>query len=88
LSVKGYLCKTPSGIIMKKDDAIQATKALTELSESYKDLYHGIKGTSREAAATKKLWREGNKSKLIKIGVDCIMFPDPSQVGEIIGAVS
>ena len=71
---------------MKKDAAIQTTKALTELTESYNDLYFGIKGTSREVAATKKLWREGNKSKLIKIGVACIMFPDPSPVTEIIGA--
>jgi hypothetical protein len=71
---------------MKREAAIQTTKALTELTESYKDLYNGVKGTSREVAATKKLWREGNKSKLIKIGVACIMFPDPSPVGEIIGA--
>src|SRR5665647_1252710 len=71
---------------MDREVAIQTTKALTELTESYKDLYHGVKGASREVAATKKLWREGNKSKLIKIGVACIMFPDPSPVGEIIGA--
>ena len=71
---------------MNREAAIQTTKALTELTENYKDLYRGIKCTSREVAATKKLWREGNKSKLIKIGVACIMFPDPSPVGEIIGA--
>ena len=71
---------------MNREAAIQTTKALTELTESYKDLYHGVKGASREVAATQKLWREGNKSKLIKIGVACIMFPDPSPVGEIIGA--
>jgi hypothetical protein len=82
---KQYLQETV-GILMKREEAIQATKALAELAESYKDLYSGMKGTSREAAATKKLWREGNKSKLIKIGVACIMFPDPSPVGEIIGA--
>jgi hypothetical protein len=71
---------------MKREEAKQATKTLTELVEGYKDVYDGIKGTSREAAATKKLWHEGNKSKLIKIGVACIMFPDPSPVGDIIGA--
>ena len=35
---------------------------------------------------TKKLWREGNKSSLIKIGVACILFPEPSPVSEIVGA--
>jgi hypothetical protein len=60
--------------------------ALNELAESGKDLHSLLKSTARQVAATKKLWREGNKSKLIKIGVACIMFPDPSPVGEIIGA--
>lgn len=63
-----------------------ATTALNELAESGKDLHSALKSTARQVAATKKLWREGNKSKLIKIGVACIMFPDPSPVGEIIGA--
>lgn len=57
-----------------------ATKALNELGECGKDLHSALKDTARQVAATKKLWREGNKSKLIKIGVACIMFPDPSPV--------
>ncbi|MGD6806937.1 MAG: hypothetical protein ACQCN4_08265 [Candidatus Bathyarchaeia archaeon] len=60
--------------------------ALRELTETYADTCKAIKGTSRETGQAKKLWREGNKSGLIKIGVACIMFPDPSPVGEIIGA--
>jgi hypothetical protein len=71
---------------MQTEKIRNATKALNELSESCKDLHSAVRGTTREVAATKKLWREGNKSKLIKIGVACIMFPDPSPVGEIIGA--
>jgi hypothetical protein len=71
---------------MEKEKIRNATKALNELAESDKDLNNALKGTARQVAASKKLWREGNKSKLIKIGVACIMFPDPSPVGEIIGA--
>jgi hypothetical protein len=66
--------------------AKQTSKALYELTESYSELHKAIKSTARETAKTKKLWREGNKSNLIKIGMACIMFPDPSPVGEIIGA--
>jgi hypothetical protein len=62
------------------------TKSIQELTESYAELHRALKCTSRETAKTKKLWREGNKSNLIKIGIACIMFPDPSPVGEIIGA--
>jgi len=68
------------------EKAKETTKALYELTESYSELHNAIKSTSRETARTKKLWREGNKSNLIKIGIACIMFPDPSPVGEIIGA--
>jgi hypothetical protein len=68
------------------EKAKQTTQALNELVESYSELHRAIKSTARETAKTKKLWREGNKSNLIKIGMACIMFPDPSPVGEIIGA--
>lgn len=68
------------------EKAKQTTKALHELAESYAELHRAIKGISKETAQTKKLWREGNKSRLIKIGVSCIMFPDPSPVSDITGA--
>ncbi len=68
------------------EKAKHTTKMLYELTESYTELHKAIKNTARETAKTKKLWREGNKSNLIKIGIACIMFPDPSPVGEIIGA--
>lgn len=61
-------------------------KSLQELTECYTDLHRAIKSTASTTAKTKKLWREGNKSNLIKIGIACIVFPDPSPVGEIIGA--
>ena len=71
---------------MKLEEAKTTAKALTELSEYQKELYIAMKGVSRQTAATKKLWREGNKSRLIKIGVALIVFPDPSPCTEIIGA--
>ncbi len=57
-----------------------------ELIETYTEVHRALKTSAKETAKTKKLWREGNKSNLIKIGMACIMFPDPSPVGEIIGA--
>lgn len=75
-----------AGIETKIDEAKQTTKALTELTESSKDLYQGIKGSSREVAATKKLWREGNKSRLIQIGMALIVLPEPTPVTPTIGA--
>ncbi|MCW3998969.1 MAG: hypothetical protein NWE93_01865 [Candidatus Bathyarchaeota archaeon] len=68
------------------ETAKHTAKALHELTDTYVETYHAIKTTAKDTANTKKLWREGNKSSLIKIGVACIVFPDPSPVGEIIGA--
>jgi hypothetical protein len=71
---------------MKLEQAKNATQALNELSESYIDLLGAVKGTANAVEATKKLWREGNKSRLIKIGVSLIVFPEPTPISETIGA--
>jgi hypothetical protein len=71
---------------MKPEEAKNATKALNELSESYIDVIGAVKGTSNAAESTKKLWREGNKSRLIKIGLSLIVFPEPTPISETIGA--
>jgi len=68
------------------EKAKYTAKSLHALTESYAETCTALKSTAKETAKAKKLWREGNKSNLIKIGVACIVFPDPSPVGEIIGA--
>jgi hypothetical protein len=68
------------------EKAKYTAKSLHALTESYAETCTAIKSTAKETVKAKKLWREGNKSNLIKIGVACIVFPDPSPVGEIIGA--
>jgi hypothetical protein len=72
--------------IIEIEKAINATKALNELSESGKDLFFATRATAREVATAKILWLEGNKSKLIKIGVAFMVFPDPTPVTPIVGA--
>ena len=71
---------------MKLEQAKNVHKALNELSESYVDLLGAVKTTAKAAESTKKLWREGNKSRLIKIGVSLIFFTEPTPISETIGA--
>jgi len=71
---------------MKPEETRASIKSVTELSESGKDLISLIKGTAQQAAINKKLWREGNKSRLIKLGMAIFVFPEPTPVCEIIGA--
>jgi hypothetical protein len=71
---------------MKTEEIKSATKALTELNKSYSDLFDALKGTARDVEATKKLWREGNKSRLVTIGIALIVFPEPTPISETVGA--
>ncbi|UCF45196.1 MAG: hypothetical protein JSW44_00730 [Candidatus Bathyarchaeota archaeon] len=71
---------------MKPEQAKTVAKALNELNESYSDLLSAIKGTVNTAEATKKLWHKGNNSRLMKIGVALIFFPEPTPISETIGA--
>ena len=71
---------------MDLEQAKASVKAVTELNESHIDLLRGIKGTAREVEVAKKLWREGNKSRLIKLGVAIIMIPEPTPVSPAVGA--
>jgi len=71
---------------MKPEQVKATTKALKELSESYGDAIGAVKSTANAVADTKKLWREGNKSRLIKIGLSLIVFPEPTPISETVGA--
>ena len=71
---------------MKTEEIKSATKALNELNESYSDLFGALKGTARDVEAAKKLWRTGNNSRLIKIGVALIVFPEPTSISDCVGA--
>jgi hypothetical protein len=68
------------------EKAKYTAKSLHALSECYAETYSTIRSTGKEAARAKKLWREGNKSSLIKIGVACVVFPEPTPISEMIGA--
>lgn len=70
---------------MKPDEAKVMAESLSELSESYVDLAHAIRGTARTAKATKQLWRNGKRSHLIKVGLALIAFPDPT-ISDVVGS--
>ena len=73
-------------MLMKPRQIKNITEALKELNESYIDVFNTMKSTAKTAETTKKLWREGNKSRLIKIGVSLVVFPEPTPISETLGA--
>lgn len=75
---------------MKADEANTRTRnaleSLRRLSESYSDFATSMKGFSEELKTVEKLGRAGNKSRLIKLGLTLVVFPEPTPVSETIGA--
>ena len=72
---------------MKTDEMKIMVNSLKELNESYVDLLQAVKGTIREVKTTRQLWRDGGKSKLVKLGLALIVFPEPTPISETVGTV-
>jgi hypothetical protein len=81
------ILKKPSVIQMKTDEMKVAINALNELNESYVDFIQAMKGTIKEVKTTKHLWRDKNKSRLVKLGLALIVFPEPTPISETIGTI-
>jgi hypothetical protein len=73
-------------VAMKTDDVKAAISALNELNESYVEVADAMNGISDQTKRAKKLSRGGNKSRLIKIGLALIVFPEPTPISETVGA--
>jgi hypothetical protein len=68
---------------MKKEEAKTFAAALNEWHESYVDVATTLKGTIGTVEGTKKLWREGKHSSLIKVGLTLIALPEPFVSGAV-----
>ena len=44
-----------------------------------------MKGFTKDLRSTKSLWRDGDKSRLVKIGLTLIACPEPTPISETIG---
>ena len=71
---------------MEKEELKRMAVVLQELGMSYAETIEGINEMAKDANAAKKLWREGHKSKLIKIAITLITFPEPTPISETVGA--
>jgi len=69
---------------MKTDEIKKMVDALNVLNESHVDLIQSMKGTINEVKASRQLWRDGKKSRLIKLGLALIAFPEPA-ISDIFG---
>jgi hypothetical protein len=59
---------------------------LQELGLSYQETLEVMKGFTKDLRSTKSLWRDDDKSRLVKIGLTIIAFPEPTPISETLGA--
>jgi hypothetical protein len=71
---------------MKPDEMKALACALKELNEDYVDFLQSVKGAVKEVKTTRQLWRNGNRSRLIKLGLALIVFPEPTPISETVGS--
>ena len=60
---------------------------LQELGLSYTETLEVVSEMAKDVNNAKKLWIDGYKSKLIKIAITLITFPEPTPISETMGAV-
>ena len=71
---------------MKTEDVKNIAEVLRELGLSYEETIDAMKGVTNELRSAGRLWRKGDKSKLIMFGLALIAFPDPT-ISDVIGAI-
>lgn len=75
-----------TGLILEPRDFKNLAAMLQELGLSYTETVEVMKGVSKDLRHTRGLWRNGHKSKLIKLALALITFPEPTPISESIGA--
>lgn len=71
---------------MKLAEVKAVSNALKELSESYDDLFKTLTAANNGVKVAKKLWRGGNSTILIKLGLALIAFPEPI-ISDFVGSL-
>jgi hypothetical protein len=71
---------------LEKKELKRMAIVLQELGLSYKETAEVIQEMSRDVNKAQKLWRGEQKSKLIKLAISLITFPEPTPISETVGA--
>ena len=69
----------------RKNNLEDSVATIKELSECAKETHDLMKGFTQEVKLTKDLWKEHNKSWLIKAGIILLAFPEPF-ISDIVGS--
>lgn len=71
---------------MKPEELKNVAVMLRELGFSYEETLDAMKGVAKDWHLVRRLWKDGDKAKLIKAGLALIAFPEPTPISETLGA--
>jgi len=74
------------GSTVEKEELKRMGIVLQELGLSYAETLDVLHEMSKDANRAQKLWRGEKKSKLIKLALTLITFPEPTPISETVGA--
>lgn len=74
------------GFTVEKEELKRMGIVLQELGLSYAETLDVLHEMSKDANRAQKLWRGEKKSKLIKLALTLITFPEPTPISETVGA--
>ena len=74
------------GFTVEPKELKRMAAVLQELGLSYTETLEVINEMAKDVNNAKKLWRDGYKSKLIKLAITLITFPEPTPISETMGA--
>jgi hypothetical protein len=68
-----------------KSTANTASQVAKEYAQNQKETCAALAETKKQAISERNLWKEGDKSKLVQIGMALMVFPEPTPVSEVVG---
>ena len=71
---------------VKPEELKNLAVVLRELGLSYEETVDIMRGIAKDSRCIKRLWKDGDKTKLVKLGFTLIAFPEPTPISETLGA--
>lgn len=73
------------GMYVKPEELKNLAVVLRELGLSYEETLNIMRGIATDSPCIKRLWKDSEKAKLVKLGLTLIAFPEPTPVSETLG---
>lgn len=71
---------------VKPEELKNVATMLRELGLSYEETLDVMRGVAKDSHLARRLWKDGDKAKLVKAGLALIAFPEPTPISETLGA--